>query len=213
MLAAQLDARPSVPPPTPIPPEQGCGTDDEGMQEHTYLARFGGRDAIPLTMFPQGTRTTAANARRIDHAQASIGLSTPLLDTKLLARWTVKRAIRLESKVLPRETACFPGQSDFCRSVSLDRRSLRLELPWNRRCKGRSKLRRAHGIRMKLMAQLQAEVPDPLADQLPCFLSHGCMTDPPVGVLLLVFISQRCFKSPTMQIQLNDIGGGECLLG
>jgi len=42
---------------------------------------------------------------------------------------------------------------------------------------------------MKLMAQLQAQVPDPLADELPCLLTRCCMADPPVGVLFLVFIS------------------------
>jgi len=34
LLAHQLDARPSVLPPTPVPPEDGFRTDDEGMQQH-----------------------------------------------------------------------------------------------------------------------------------------------------------------------------------
>jgi len=36
LAAEPLLARPSVLPTTPIFPEQGCGTDDEGMQEHTH---------------------------------------------------------------------------------------------------------------------------------------------------------------------------------
>jgi hypothetical protein len=65
---------------------------------------------------------------------------------------------------------------------------------------------------MQLMAQLQAQVPYPLADQLPDLLTRGRMADPSVGILFLVFISQRRFKGTTMQIQCHDVGGGECLL-
>jgi hypothetical protein len=36
----ELLAGPSMTPATPITPKQGCATHDEGMQEHTHLARL-----------------------------------------------------------------------------------------------------------------------------------------------------------------------------
>jgi len=48
------------------------------------------------------------------------------------------------------------------------------------------------------MAQFQAQVPDPLADDLPGFLPGGCMTAPAIRVALLVFIGKHWFKSATM---------------
>src|SRR5512135_3199409 len=62
------------------------------------------------------------------------------------------------------------------------------------------------------MPQLQAEVPYPLRDHLPALLSPGRVTAPPIGVDLLIFIRERRLKGSTMQIQLNDVGSGECLL-
>jgi hypothetical protein len=198
-------------PSTPVTPEDGLRSDDEGMQQHAHLARFSSDAAIPLTLLAQGARATVANASCIHDAQTAIGFSTPLMGAKLLVCRTVQCAIGLEGKVLPREAARFPGERDFCRPVSLNR-SLRgglLVCRWVRW----SKLGGAHGIRMKLMSQLQSEVPHPLADELPCLLTRGRMADPSVGILFLVFISQCRFKGATMQIQRNDVRGGECLLG
>lgn len=62
---------------------------------------------------------------------------------------------------------------------------------------------------MKLMSQFQAEVPHPLGDQLPALLSPGRVTTPTIRVDFLVFISQSRLKGTTMQIQLNDVSGGE----
>ena len=62
------------------------------------------------------------------------------------------------------------------------------------------------------MPQFQAEVPDPLGDQLPAFLSPGRMAAPPVGIDLLVFIGEQWLKGTTMQIHLDHIAGGEGVL-
>jgi hypothetical protein len=59
------------------------------------------------------------------------------------------------------------------------------------------------------MAQLQAQVPDPLADHLPQFLSSRRVTTPAGSRLFLIFIGKGSFKGATMQIQLDDIGSGE----
>ncbi|GHO87007.1 hypothetical protein KSZ_50130 [Dictyobacter formicarum] len=46
---------------------------------------------------------------------------------------------------------------------------------------------------------------------LPAFLSPGRMRAPPVGIDFLIFIGKGRLKGATMQIQLDDIAGGECL--
>ena len=63
------------------------------------------------------------------------------------------------------------------------------------------------------MAQLQAEIPHPLADDLPCLLTPGCMTTPTIRVLLHVFIRQGSFEGATMQVECHDISRGESALG
>ena len=207
LVTKQLHAHPSMVSATPVPPEDGLRTDGQWMQQHANLAGFRSGAAIPLTLLAQGAITTTANAGCIDHTQAAVAFSAPLMSTKLLIRRAAQRAIRLEGKILPREAARFPGQSDFCWSVPLNR-SLRgglLVCSWERW----SKLGGTHRIRLQLMAQLQSEVPDPLRHDLPDFLTACRMATPTVWILFLIFISQRCFKGTTMQIQLNNVGGGE----
>jgi hypothetical protein len=63
------------------------------------------------------------------------------------------------------------------------------------------------------MAQFQAEVPYPLADELPCLLTRCGIAGPPVRVLLLVFVRQSVFKRAAMQIQRHDITGSKRALG
>ena len=59
------------------------------------------------------------------------------------------------------------------------------------------------------MPQFQAEVPHPLRHALPGFLSRGRVAAPPIGVDFLILIGKRRFKGAAMQIQFNDIAGGE----
>src|SRR5438128_3400091 len=115
----QLLARPSLVPTTPITPEQGRGTNDEGMQQHAHLARLGGGAALPLTLFTQRAGTTTADAGRIDHTQAPVGFSALLMRHQRLASRTAQRAIRLKGKVLTREAASLPGQGHGCWPIPL----------------------------------------------------------------------------------------------
>src|SRR5437868_2137029 len=119
------------------------------MQQHTDLARLCRRTAIPLTLLAQRTGTTTVNAGNIHHAQAAIGFSALLMREQLLGSLATQRPIGLESKVLPREAASFPGQAHLRRSIA--RGGCRL-----RRSRGerRSKFGGAHPVRMKLMPQL-----------------------------------------------------------
>lgn len=164
--------------------EDGERPDDQWMQQHTHLTRLVGGAAIPLTLLAQRARATTANAGRIHDAQTALGLCAPLMGAKLQACGTVQGAIGLEDKVSPREAARFPGQSDFCRSVPLNR-SLRGGLLVRRWERG-SKFAGAHLSWLKHMTQLQSEVPEPLRDDLPSLLTVCRMADPTVGVLFLV---------------------------
>lgn len=56
------------------------------------------------------------------------------------------------------------------------------------RWKGRSTLRCAKRIRMKLMTRFESQVPDPLGHQLPALLAPGRVAAPSAGIDLLVFI-------------------------
>jgi hypothetical protein len=175
--------------PAPVAPEQGRRADDERMQEHAHLTRLRGSAAIPLALLTQGTRTTTEDASPIHHAQAAIGFSALLMREQLLVSRATQRPIGLESKVLAREATRFPGQTHVRGSIARGRSRAR----WKRwsgggRRDGRSKLGRAHGIRMQLMPQLQAQVPHPLRDQLPAFLSPGRVRAPAIGILFVVFI-------------------------
>lgn len=62
------------------------------------------------------------------------------------------------------------------------------------------------------MPHLQAEVPDPLRNDLPALLPPGGVTTPAIRVLFDILIGQRRFKGAAKQIQLDDIGGRERVL-
>ena len=60
-----------------------------------------------------------------------------------------------------------------------------------------------------MLSAFQAEIPDPLAEDLPELLPTGRMRTPAVGILLDVFIGENGFKGPAMQIQVQHIFGGK----
>ncbi len=177
LMAHQLDACPSVVPTTPV-------TEDEWVQaQRPRDATAHSPGAASWLCCPAidtargirpGTATTVTS--RIDDAQAPIGFSALLMGTKLLASGTAQRPIWLERKVLTREAARFPGQAHLRGSIARGRSRVQ----WDRR-DGRSKLGGAQRSWLKLMAQLQAHVPDPLTDDVPGFLEsrvHDYTSDP-----------------------------------
>lgn len=93
----------------PVAPEQRRGTNDARMKKHTHLARLCRGVAIPLTLLTQWTKAAIADAGCIHDAQAPIDFLASLLGTKRMSCWTLERPIRLERKVLSRETTRFPG--------------------------------------------------------------------------------------------------------
>src|SRR5216684_7290122 len=193
--------------PAPIPPEQRRGTNPERMEQYTDPTRLRGCFPVPLTLRTLWAAATIAYPGAVEHAQTAIGFAALLGWAQRLASRTVQHPVGLEGEVLPGETPHFPGQGDRRLAVALHRRLLRCGL-----FDGGSKLGRAHRSRLKHMTQFQAQVPDPLRDNLPGFLSSGRMRTPPVGVLLLVFIGKHRLKGATMQVECHHIGGGERVL-
>jgi hypothetical protein len=154
LTAHDLDAGPTRQPPTPIPPEDRCRPDGEGMQQDAHVARLDRGAPMPLTLLAQRTGTATVDAGSRDHAQTPIGFRTPLVQHERLSGRTAQSPIGLERNVTPREVVRFPGQSG---SVALWRqgRGELLLLSWRT-------LGGAHGIRMQRMPHLQAQIPDPL---------------------------------------------------
>ena len=62
------------------------------------------------------------------------------------------------------------------------------------------------------MPHFQAQVPHPLRDHLPAFLTPGGVTTPAIGVLFLVFICQSWLEGPAMQVEFDNISSSEGLL-
>jgi hypothetical protein len=62
------------------------------------------------------------------------------------------------------------------------------------------------------MSQFQAQIPHPLTHDTPGLLTASGVTTPPIWVLLGVFIGESRLKGAAMQVQFDDIAGGECLL-
>jgi len=111
LMADQLDARPAILPPIPVTPEKRRLPDHKRMQEHADLARLLGGAALPLALLAQRTGTATADTGSIHDAQAPVSFSALLMGEKLLISGASQRPIGLESEVLARETACFPGQA------------------------------------------------------------------------------------------------------
>jgi hypothetical protein len=208
----QLFARPSMVPPTPITPEQGCGTDHQGMPQDTHLARLFGGAALRTLHWSrreQGRQLlmlAAYTTRRLPSASLRRSCAT---SDWLAGQRSVPSGWRAKS--CEDEAALFPGQGDDGFPIPLWGRRRVRSLMMDRG-EGRSKLGRAHRRRLKLMTQFQAQIPDPLRDDLPAFLARCGMAGPSVRVLLQVFIGQSIFKGAAMQIQRDDVARHERVL-
>ncbi len=65
---------------------------------------------------------------------------------------------------------------------------------------------------MEVMPEFEAQVPHPLAENLPGLLTAGGVRTPAVGVLLFVLIGKHGLESASMQVQIHDIGRGKRVL-
>ena len=191
LFAQELDTGASVDSTTPVLPEERRIPNDKRMEQDAHLARLARFAPLPLALLAQRAGAATANAGSIHHAQASISFSAVFVRNQLLVSRAPKRPIELASKVLAGKAACFPGGSGG-----------RWTIPRRRSGGGRtsgclrasrweswSKLGGARRHRLQLVPQFESDIPDPLADDLPGFLSPGRVAAPAVGVLLAVFIS------------------------
>jgi len=177
LVAKQVDTRVPMKPAAPIVPEKRFASDAERMQQHADLARLCRCIPIPLALFAHRTRATTANARSIHDTQAAISFSTVLMWGKCLVCRAPKRSIGLERKVLACEATGFPGRTHCWWGIASGRSGV-----WWSGWKSRSKLGRAHRLRLELMAQrtarrFQTRLARPVAST-PVPRPHDCTTGP-----------------------------------
>ena len=145
--AQELDTGASVDSTTPILPEERRIPNDKRMEQDAHLAWLARFAPLPLALLTQRTGTATADAGSIDDTQAAIGFSALLMRDQQLGSLATQRPIGLESKVLSREATSFPGQPHLRGSIAYRGSGV-----WWGRWDGRSKLSRAHGIRMQLVS-------------------------------------------------------------
>lgn len=172
----------AVLPAAPVPPEQGSSSNARGVQQDTHPAGLCRGAIVPLALLAQGTRTTLANASGIHEAQDASTFAASLLHKEGGSGWATQGPIGFSGKVLSREAPTFPGQGHHRLDIA-KHRLRRVGSLLLRRQGSRGKLGRAHRLRLKLMPQLQADIPDPLRDDLPALLAQRGMRTPAIRVL------------------------------
>jgi hypothetical protein len=62
---------------------------------------------------------------------------------------------------------------------------------------------------MEAMPQFEEQIPYPLAQHMPECLPAGRVGTPAVGLLLLVLSKEHRLERPSVQVEIDDIGGSE----
>src|SRR6266699_889771 len=121
LVAKELDQFPSMGASLPVSPQDGVGSQRHlrwvvkrrcrasGMQHGANASWFFAGGPMPLTLVPQWTGTTMANASSIQDPHGSIPLRTPFLWVERRAGRTAQRAIGLGGKVTTFQATLFPG--------------------------------------------------------------------------------------------------------
>src|SRR6266568_1934775 len=161
------------------------------------------------------------NSCSIEHSQGAIALPSTLLRVAWVISRTEQRPISLQREIRPGKSFGVGSACPLSRSIR-DRLILLNKLATLNRLIDlrRGELGQTHGGRRQLLSQLQSEIPDPLRENLPEFLSPRCVRTPTIGLLLKILICEHGLKGPAMQIQIQDIcrsegsrrDGGEELL-
>lgn len=161
LAAQQAHTGPPLLSAAPVLPEHRGRAHREWMQQQTDPARLCRLSSVPLTLLAQGADTAVSDPGGVEYSQRAIVLGALLSRVQRLACWTAERPVGLEGKVLSREATNFPGGGGGGWAIAR-RGSRRVGSLLAFRRDGRSKLGRAHGGRLKLMSQFQAQVPHPL---------------------------------------------------
>src|SRR6266567_9647061 len=149
------------------------------------------------------TGATITDASCIQQTIGAIALRSSFLRIERMIGGTEQISIRLERKSRswnpPRKRPLCPLRGaihqDWCRFTGCYRRAFCCR--WCRLgVTSRSEFCGPHGSGRKALSEFQAEIPDPLAEDLPELLPTRGMRTPAIGILLDVFISQNRFKGP-----------------
>jgi len=155
-----------------------------------------------------------ANAGSIEHPHRAIPLRSTLLRVEWVISRTTQRSIWMQSEIgsgksFGEGSACpvnrpIRDRCIRCRRFTGCRRFINL---------GIGEFCQTHGGRRQVLPELQAQIPDPLAQDLPELLPTGSMGNPAVRVLLSIFICQHRLKGPAMQVEIKDISGTKACSG
>ena len=129
----------------------------------------------------------------IQHVLRRLGRSSWLSSSRRIIRSKRWRGLRGVGR-----GAWGNGRGRPIRRIVLGRRCLYLRI---------GQLGETHRRGLDLLSQLQAEVPDPLVDDLPELLPPLRPRHPAVGGLFLIFIGKDRLERATMQVQIQHIGG------
>jgi hypothetical protein len=190
----QLQTGASVFSATPISPEEWREANRERMEQQANPPWLDRGLPMPLTLGAAYAAAAIADSGTVEDTQAAIRFPALFGGMQHLALRALEHPVRLEGEIVPRKATCLPGQGDSGCAVPL-RWCLLGSGIWIAH-NGWGKLGRAQWLGLELMAQFESQVPGPLRDHLPGFLSPGRMTAPPVGIKLDVFIEKSRLKRP-----------------
>jgi len=161
-----------------------------------------------------------ANAGGIEHPHRAIALRSPLLRVEWVIGGTTQRSIWLQSEIgsgkafgegsarplsrpIGDRLICFHQRTGLHRLTRLHRL---INLRIGQFCQ-------THGRSRHVLAELQAQIPYPLREDLPELLPRGRMRHPAIWVLFLIFIGKHRFKGTAMQVEIKHISGSEGVWG
>lgn len=173
------------------------------MPDDADASRLRGSVPTPLALLTPVASAAVTQTGCRDQSQAAVSLVALFCGMKSLSCRTTQRAIGRLHNITSTEATLCEWQGDFgwgipgggCRGL-FHRRGRGL---FHCRKSG-SRLSRTDRFRFPLMSQLQAQVPGPLANTLPGFLSASAVAAPTIGLLFAIFLGKRRFKRTTMPI-------------
>lgn len=185
-----------------------CYVRREGPEHSTDAARLVGGGMF-VTQLPERTRAAGANATRRHDAHRSIMFGPALVRGERAISGAAQGAIGLQRKSGARKPSSERACSPLRRTRSYRPGSGWLTgSDWQNRVSW-STCSRAHHGEGQVLAEFQSQVPKPLSQDLNACLSPGRVSDPTVGILLSVFISQDGFQCTAMQGEIQHIVGAE----
>src|SRR5947209_7262033 len=151
-----------------------------------------------------------ANAGAIEDPHRAIALRSTLLRVEWVIGGTPQRSIWLQSEIGSGKSFGEGAACPLSRPIA-DRRICLHRLTRLHRLINLSigQFCHTHGRSRHVLAELQAQIPEPLREDLPELLPTGRMRNPAVRVLFSIFIGEDRLKGASMQVQIKHVGGTE----